>query len=166
MRVVALISQPMRASHCVAYLSHRPGPHSVLTSDPTAFDSLQVPEGTRLHKASPPPELLPRKRLARSLWLEKVLKRARAGSWLGRWLEGTAKRIVPRLRQVAGSLTRRHESDPRPLTDIQIRDSSLYRQLMVEHSESPVDQIVAFDVFDLPVGMAFADDYQIPIVVR
>lgn len=165
MRIVALISQPMRASHCVSYLGQRPGSHSVLTSDPTAFDALDVPEGTLFTQVNPPPELLPSTPLARSRRLRNVLARARAGSVLGHWLERVARRLLRRMRS-AVSPSATPTPGARSLTADDLRDSAMYQQLAKEHGESAFDLIVAFDLFDLPVGLRFGDDHQIPVVVR
>ena len=66
MRVAALISQPMRASHCAAYLNTEDSRHTVLTGDPAAFAAYEFAGGIRVVKVTPPPELLPTAKLARS----------------------------------------------------------------------------------------------------
>lgn len=166
MRVAALISQPMRASHCAAYLNTEGSRHTVLTGDPAAFAAYEFAGGIRVVKVTPPPELLPTAKLVRSRWFQQALARARAGSGFGRWLERSVKRLVWRLRYFdrLTILMRRKES--RVVADGTVRDSSMYQQLAEEHESQPIDRIVVFDVFDLPVGLRFAEDNELDILVR
>ena len=166
MRIVALISNPFRAKHCVAYLKSEGSSHTLMTGDPHAFDNHELAPSTRVLKVTPPPELLPTARLARSRWYQRILALLRTGSALGSWLERTIKRIVWRLRYFDRLTILVRRSESRPMNDSAIRDSSMYRQLTAEHTTHPIDQVVVFDVLDLPVGLRFAEDNQLDVLVR
>ena len=156
----------MRASHCVAYLNTEDSRHTVLTSDPAAFASYEFAGGIRVVKVTPPPELLPTAKLARSHWFQRALARARAGSGFGRWLERTVKRLVWRLRYFDRlTILIRREKSPL-VSGGSVRNSSMYQQLAEEHESEPIDKIVVFDVFDLPVGLGFSQDHDLEVLVR
>ena len=165
MRIAALISQPLRANYCKAYVDRCDGA-VILTSDPSAFDDLDLGPETHVLAVSPPPELVPSKRLTRSRMFRAVVARARRGSRLGRWAERTAKRFAWRLRYVdrALLLTRRRRQAPSDPGSIQ--SSAIYQTLLSEAATEGFQQLVVFDVFDLPVALQFGDDHGLDVLVR
>jgi len=42
----------------------------------------------------------------------------------------------------------------------------MYVELQREHGSRPIDRLVVFDVFDLPVALIFAEDHDIELLVR
>ena len=166
MKEVALISQTLRAAHCQAYLRAAETSQVVLTSDPSAFETHALETTTRVVTVSPPPELLPSTRLAEGRWFRSVLRWARSGSPIGRWLERTVKRLVWRLRYLDRLVALRRSTRPREVDPGSIRTSAMYRRLVEEHNETSIDRIVVFDVFDLPVALAFAEDHGVEVLVR
>jgi hypothetical protein len=166
LRQVALISQTLRAAHCLAYLRPHLEDVVVLTSDPSAFDESGLEGSLRVVTVSPPPELLPSTRLTEGRWYRSVLRWARSGSGLGRWLERTVKRLLWRLRYVDRIVVLRRSTRPRDIDPDTIRTSAMYTRLAEEHGHTPIDRIVVFDVFDLPVALAFGDDHGVEVWVR
>lgn len=162
----ALISQPLRAHHCVAFLLSESDSSFVLTSDPSAFDESSVPCEIRILGVSPPRELLPSQRLTRGRIYRSLLARARAGSRFGRWLERTIKRLAWRLRYLDRATMLLRRSQSAPVDPATLRNSVVYKRLAELHEESQIGSIAVFDVFDLPVALAFAKDHGQTVVVR
>jgi hypothetical protein len=165
MRVAALISQPLRANYCKAYLT---GCDSavVLTSDPSAFDGHDLGQDTRVLGVSPPPELVPSKQLTGNRVFRAVVKRARQGSRWGRWLERTVKTFAWRLRFVDRVLLLARRRRQAPSDPGSLESASMYQALLAEAAHERFDRLVVFDVFDLPVAIHFADDHSIDVLVR
>ena len=182
MKRVAIISQPLRASHCHAYLDsaksgfqpplsegQRPEfakEQVILTSDPSAFDDFEFVTRPRIVPVSPPPELLPSSRLTRARLFRRVLARARSGSRFGRCLERTIKRMAWRLRYFDRLVLLVRSRQSRSLSDTSIAGSALHAKLEEEHEMGEIGEIVVFDVFDLPVALAFAKTRAVAILVR
>ena len=166
MRLAALISQPLRVAHCVAYLDDGTGDNVVLTADPAVFAEVEFASPTRVVVVTPPAELLPTVRLARGRLYRRLVDMARSGSELGRRLERFAKRIMWRLRYFDRLVILKRRRKPPQLTREAVQTSSSYRELVEEHVRRPFDKVVVFDVFDLPVAMEFADTYAIEVLVR
>lgn len=164
MRQVALISQTLRSGHCRAYMDAEPGDHTIMTSDPSVFADMAFEGSVAVVAANPPPELLPRTSLTQTKLFRSALAKARGGSSLGRWLERNAKRLARRTRSL------RQPSKPvgtQPAVEESIiRNSEMYLLLNDQHTRSPIDRLVVFDVFDLPVGLTFAQDHDIEVIVR
>ena len=166
MRTVALISQPLRAAHCHAFLQAEEGNHLVVTTDPGAFTTLDFGATTQVSRIAPPPEILPTAKLSRSLWFRRTLSRARSGSRLGAWFERTAKRIVWRLRYLDRLTLALRKKEPPEIELSTLRQSMLFKQIEEEHSIKPFSQVVVFDLFDLPIGLEFAREHEIEVLVR
>jgi len=168
-RQAALISQTLRAHHCKSYLMTSDVEAVVLTSDPQTFDSLHDDGSTTIINVSPLPELLPTTTLTRGRWFRSILSWARSGSNFGRWLERTVKRLVWRLRYLDRFtlLLRPLRRTPVAVVDeASLRGSAMYQELMALHSKEPFIRVVVFDLFDLPVAMAFATDHNTEVIVR
>lgn len=135
----------------------------ILTSNPSAFADFEFARPTQVIAVDPPSELIPTTRLKGERIFRTALEKARAGSRLGAWLERTIKRFAWRLRPTA-RLTPGRQA--RLLDSKSIRSSAMYLRLMEEHSSSPIHRLVVFDVFDLPVALAFADDHNVEVLVR
>lgn len=164
MRQVALISQTLRAGHCQAYMDAHPGDNLILTPDPSVFAEVPLEDSITVVAANPPPELLPRTNLARTRIFRSALTKARGGSSLGQWLERNAKHAVRRVRRFRKTT---RPVSPRPALDERtIRSSEMYHVLVEQHSLLAIDRLVVFDVFDLPVALAFAQDHDIEVLVR
>lgn len=166
MKLVAIISQALRASHCYAYLNRMDGERVILTSDPSAFDGFDLGATTRVVSVSPPPELLPSSRLIRARIFRSILDRARSGSRLGRWLERTIKRFAWRLRYLDRFVLVLRRGQTREFTETSIPKSALYATLAEEHENGQIGQIVVFDVFDLPVALGFSEGHGVDLKVR
>ena len=182
MKRVAIISQPLRASHCHAYLNSanpgfQPSPSEVhrtrfaddqvvLTSDPSAFDDFEFETRPRVVPVSPPPELLPSSRLTRARLFRRVLGKARSGSPFGRWLERAVKKVAWRLRYLDRLVLILRRRRTQTLSETSITDSALYGKLVEEHEIGEIGEIVVLDVFDLPVALAFARAHDVTILVR
>ncbi len=164
MRQIGLISQTLRIGHCHAFMSSEPGDHVILTSDPSAFADMFPEGGIAVVAVNPPPELLPRAGLTRSRLFRSALAKARGGSSLGRWLERNLKhlaRLARGVRRPDAAVT----TGP-PIDEGAIRGSEMYLVLEDQHRHSPIDRLIVFDVFDLPVALTFARDHDIEVFVR
>lgn len=164
MRQVGLISQTLRAGHCHAFISAEAGDHVILTSNPSAFANMDFKKSVAVIAVNPPPELLSHAGLARTRLFRSALAKARAGSAFGRWLERNLKRLARRVRTVRKPQV---EVTTGPsLDESTIRASEMYLVLEEQHRHSPIDRLVVFDLFDLPVAMTFAQDHNIEVIVR
>jgi hypothetical protein len=166
MKQVAIISQPLRAIHCHAFLGQGSDEQVVLTTDPSAFVDLPFNSATRVVQVSPPPELLPTARLARAKLSRRMVGRARAGSGFGRWFERTLKKVMWRLRYLDRLALLRRARKPAELDLKSIEGSAMFLKLAEEHQSGDIDRIVVFDVFDLPVALTFAEPNGIEVLVR
>ncbi|MGH3650096.1 MAG: hypothetical protein ACRDU9_05245 [Acidimicrobiia bacterium] len=167
MKQVAVISQTLRLGHCQAYLN-REGPSEsvILTADPSSFTDLHFRSPVRVVPVSPPPELLPTTRLVTGRVFRRLVARARSGSRFGRWLEKMARKLVWRLRYLDRIVVLKRRQRPRAIDPKSFQDSALFQELSAEHDETPIDRIVVFDVFDLPVVLEFAGRHDIDVAVR
>jgi len=165
MRQVAVISQTIRASHCHAYMNTGEAGQTIMTSNPSAFAGFEFAAQPQVIAVNPPPELLPTARLVSNRVFRSALAKARTGSRTGAWIEANVKRVARRLRNARGSASsgRRPQGE---LDDRTIRASAMFSKLEEEHDTTPIDRIVVFDVFDLPVALAFAEDHDIDVWVR
>ena len=167
MRFAALISQPMRIGHCSAYLRAHEGNHVIVTSDPASLDKSGFDSRITVLKASPPTELLPTAKLTRSRWFRRGLQKARSGSRFGSWLERTAKKVVWRLRYVdRAKILMQETRRSGPAGAVDVRTSATYTRLVEENQVDPFDRLIVFDLFDLPVALAFAEDHGAEVLVR
>ena len=166
MRQVALISQTLRASHCHAWMDDGGGEPTILTSSPSVFSDFDFAVPPRVIPVSPLPEILTTTRLTGSRIFQRALRKARVGSRSGAWLERTIKRFAWRLRSL-DQLVPSRKGTPSPQIDADsIRASAMYVELQREHGSRPIDRLVVFDVFDLPVALIFAEDHDIELLVR
>lgn len=136
----------------------------ILTSDPSHF--VDCGPAIPVIAVNPPPELLPRTDLIRTRVFRSVLAKARSGSAFGRALEKAAKLVARRLRSLSSSLPGRRPGRAPTLDETSLRSSQMYLRLVDEHRRAPIDRLVLFDVFDLPVALAFARDQGIEVLVR
>ena len=166
MRRVALISQTLRAQHCHAYMNDGSEEGVILTSNPSAFADFEFDTSTLLIAVNPPAALLPAAHLVQTRIFRSALERARSGSRFGASLERMVKWLARRLRHQRrlGPLGRHRH--PQEMDELSIRHSAMYAKLEEQHRSSRIDQLVVFDVFDLPVALAFAEDYHIELLVR
>lgn len=166
MRQVALISQTLRASHCQAWMDDGGGEPTILTSSPSAFSDFHFAVPPRVIEVSPPPEILTTTRLTGSRIFRRTLQKARAGSRSGAWLERTIKRFAWRFRPLDRLVPSKKGTPSHQIDADSIRSSAMYVELQREHGSSPIDRLVVFDVFDLPVALTFAEDHDIELLVR
>ena len=163
---LALISQTLRADYCQAYMNDDPVEGAVLTARPAAFTELEFSAQTRVIAVNPPPELLPARHITQDRVFRSFLRQARSGSRLGPWLERAAKWFARHLRQLRAPLRLRRRPPGQEINEGSIRTSAMYAKLLEEHNSRAIDQLVVFDVFDLPVALTFAEDHQIELLVR
>jgi len=154
----------LRAKHCHAYLEDGSGEDVILTSNPADFAALEFIAPTHIVAVSPPPELLRPTHLARNRIFRSVLHRARSGSRLGVWVEHVLKDVARLLRRLSEVMPRRRGFQQ--TAELSIRSSMMYAKLVEEHASSPIQQLIVFDVFDLPVALTFAEDHQVDVLVR
>lgn len=164
MREVALISQTMRVGHCHAHMNTGEAGQTIMTANPAAFANFRFSVPPRIMAVAPPPELLPSTTLASSRFFRLALAKARAGSRVGAWVERSGKLLVRIWRSAGASVGA--ERPAIEIDDQKIRGSVMYAQLVEEHRSSPIGRVVVFDVFDLPVALAFCDDHDIDVLVR
>lgn len=160
------MTQPLRAAHCAAYVSeHAPdGSAVVIVSDPAAFTHLHLPEGTDVRSQRPPTDLLPTHRLLRSKLRQRIVNYSRSGSPLGRKLEQVARTGMWRLRYVDRIVIgERAAKDSRASASVR---SGLINELYAIHNETPIGDLVTFDVYDLPTLLKFAAETGVAVRVR
>ena len=136
----------------------------ILTSDTSPF--VECEPAIPVIAVSPPPELLPRAGLIGTRVFRSVLAKARSGSAFGRALEKAAKLVARRFRSLSRAMPVRRPGRAPTLDETTVRSSQMYLRLVDEHRRSPIDRFVIFDVFDLPVALAFARDHGIEVLVR
>ena len=136
----------------------------ILTSDTSLF--VECGAAIPVVAVNPPPELLPRTGLIRTRVFRSVLAKARSGSAFGRALETAAKLGARRFRSLSNPLSGRRPKRAPILDESTVRSSLMYLRLVDEHRRAPIDRLVLFDVFDLPVALTFARDHGIEVLVR
>lgn len=166
MKQVATISQTLRAFHCHVYMRDGMDEQIILTTDPAAFAGLDFAAPTRIVATTPPPELLPAARLNRTRVFRRMLSWARSGSAFGRWLEDTAKHFVARFRRWPSSTPNGGFPTGAVVSTAALESSDMYLRLVEEHEVGPIDRIVVFDLFDLPVVLRFSDRHEVEVLVR
>ena len=167
MTTVAIITQAMRAAHCVAYLEQMEANDRValITTDENLFQSPSLPEGLEIRVPAVDSPSPPTSALARSDIRRRVLRWARGGSTLGMKLDRIIRSTLWRLRYLDRlvSLKRMRESELRRLEELHGEIASILADI---DSGGSIRQIIVFDVFDLVPALQFAGAREIPVLVR
>lgn len=163
---VAIISQPLRASHCAAYFANEPASSVVIISPAaSAFANLNLQEGVEIRSPLPHEQFHdPRK--SRPSDLRQHLKTwSRGGSTIGMRFESLVRSASWRLRYFHRfvAVGRQIRSRAKHLEDLHDR---VFEQLEDLHESSTITLIVTFDVFDLPIALRFGEAHNIPVLVR
>ena len=169
MRLVAVISQPLRANHCRAYVTDQiAGSEAViLTANAAAFAGIDIPDGVEVTETNPKLDLLPTGRLMASRLTRRGINWARSGSQIGLRIERLIKSVLWRMRYLDRvTIVLRTRRNGRAVAALDINNSPIATALERLHAEEPISRIVVFDVFDLPASLQVAKKHGIEILVR
>lgn len=165
---IALITQPLRAVYCLAHIEEGSDrPWIVLTGDPSPFPTDGLPDGTSIHQIHFRPDAAHVTERAVVNLRRRVADWAKSGSVTGALVGKAVRRLLRVLRgrkAPIGALTfqpitasgqlESYEADPR------------YQRMARSAAESPIGEIVVFDLYDLPVALAFGNKNDVPVIVR
>jgi hypothetical protein len=152
---VGVIGQTKRDKYCRSYFAQAaPAPAVVLTDDPGAFSDWARPSGVEvvgiIDDRVRPAEKLRRRTRRRALeWM-------RSGSAGGARVEQAMRRLRPRPRTVSSERVGAAE----PLRH------GLIAQLNALHERTGIEEIVVFDLFDLPSVLEFSARTEVRVLVR
>lgn len=163
--MVATLTQTMRAHYCAAFIRlHAPdGSATIVVSDLAAFDLLDLPKGTSIRVAKPPPGVLPTRKLLQSKARQRVINMARRGSGFGRVIERFTRRAMWRLRYLDRAVVAiKNPKEPKAGKV----HTDLLRTLEELNASTRISSLVTFDVFDLPTLIRFSSESGTPVIVR
>tara|TARA_Y100001970_G_scaffold254947_1_gene331199 strand:+ start:2821 stop:3357 length:537 start_codon:yes stop_codon:yes gene_type:complete len=175
---IAVITQGFRAHECATYLNNSQNEKVIIICSSRAiFDNEILPENHEIR------EYNSLHRFGRNdvpLFIatkEKVKKYTRGGSDSGVWLERFLNSLIWKMRyiyrasealfkliikiwkKVKEKLSRHRNRKP-------FRYEALSQELLTISEENQIDEILLFDLFDLPAVLDFVDDQAIEIKVR
>lgn len=149
--IVAVMSQPQRAHHCIAFFRQRPGqPGAVLLHDPLALSADDLPDSVDVI----------------------VVK---GGGWRGVPTALMRSRLRRRLRDLSASGVQRaavaERYGDRLLWDARFGSPKTHQHavrtaLEAHHAQIAITELVVFDVFDLPATLDVGRRHSIPVLVR
>lgn len=152
---VGVIGQTMRGAYCRSYFADTNDSRAVVFTDDTGAFADWVPapgiEVVRILDGSVPRHEKLRRRLRR-----RAIEWLRSGSMVGTRAEAAIRRLrpPPRIEPTTGVAA---DAPLRP---------GLISQLDALHEASAIDEIVVFDLFDLPSVLEFSARARVPVMVR
>lgn len=163
MSLLLVLQQPMRMSHALAYAASRAELEKViLTGDPQGIVSGSLPPNTEIvvvregEGLAPPSAALNRAVSQAERW-------AKGGSTLGsrvsRWVRSSEWRLrhADRLRLII---------EHRRGTDGRLDQTAMANALKAITESHQIEEIVLFDLFDLPPALDFAEACQATVKIR
>lgn len=166
MRRIAIVSQPMRATQCRDFLREETADQVILTRDARLFADLGSDSATGVVVVDSPFRVPPTERLLRSRVLKRLLSSRRSTTTWARWVERTIKRIAWRFRYLDRLATVRRSRKPQRFDSSSLAASPLLARLEEQQSIQPIQQLVVFDLFDLPVAVQFGRRHGVEVLVR
>lgn len=162
--IVAVMTNPMRARYCAEFLYRRAElcQTAAVVADGRAFGEVELPAATRVFVATARSAEAPSERILRSSLGRQAARWVRSGSTTGSTVERAIRLMMWRLRYVdrITSLMRGQRSDSGASAKAII-------EILTKLDEAePITELVAFDAFDLPALMDFADERGIPVRLR
>lgn len=158
------MTQPMRAHYCAEYLRRRVDSEKMaaIVTDRQAFAGIDFPPAVDLvvvaAETTPPPS----ERVLRSRLACRVAEWMRSGSQNGERAERVLRTVMWKLRYVDRAVTL--VSDRRA-TGRRTGEEFLAILEFIAADE-PITELVAFDAFDLPVLASYAEQLNIPLLLR
>lgn len=166
MTVVAVMTQPLRAQHCAAFIRRLPASVSIriITPDERAFATLDLPSKVEFRHPQAKEGSSPPNSISESKLKQRVIRWTRGGSTWGMRFD-RAIRSTMRLRYLDRLVTRRNirRSQHRNLLESYAATTGLLTEM---NQAEEISQLVVFDVFDLPPVLEFGKTHSIPVVVR
>lgn len=166
MTVVAVMTQPLRAQHCAAFIRRLPASVSIriITPDERAFATLDLPSEVEFRHPQTKEGSSPPNSISESKLKQRVIRWTRGGSTWGMRFD-RAIRSTMRLRYLDRLVTRRNirRSQHRNLLASFAATTGLLTEM---NQAEEISQLVIFDVFDLPPVLEFGKTHSIPVVVR
>lgn len=166
MTVVAMISNPYRITYCLAYVNRLGPGQTILTTEPEAFLSEALDAETTVIGVNPPRQLVSRAKQTQTRLTRKAMTSLRAGSKLGASVERAIKSLAWRMRSVKRTALLLRRGQKGSVGPEDIRSSASYTQLVDLRNEGRLDELVVFDLMDLPVALLFAEDHGVAVLVR
>lgn len=159
--IVAVISQPLRIDHCIAWIRGRNDsePMTLLVPELTLLGDTVVPTDIEV-VATGAPRIDPlRDRILRSRSTKRLVAWSRAGTAAGARVERLARKVFVRTRpfdHTASGASGMNEDGA----------SHLLRALERLDGDGVISLVVSFDLFDLPAIVEFARRHDVSICVR
>ena len=160
------MSQPLRADQCRSFLQGGNADQVILTRNSSPFADLDLDNSTDLVVLGSPGGPQPIAEIAGSRAAKWLVSFVGADSRSGRWLAMTISRIAWRLRYFDRWVMVRASRRRAKLESSQGSHSPLFIELEAQRHQGPIDQIVVFDLYDLPVVSEFAARHGVEVLVR
>lgn len=166
MRRVVAISNPLRSDQCRLFIEGDTVEQVVVTRNSKPFADLALDNLTSLVVLSATEGPQPITGLARSKGVGRLVSMAGPDSGLGRWLARAVDRIAWRLRYFDRLLMVRSARRRPQMESRQASHASLFTELEAQSRRGAIDQIVVFDLFDLPIATEFARRHDVEVLIR
>ncbi len=167
MTVVAVMTQPLRAQHCAAFIRRLPLSVSirVITPDKSAFANLDLPATVQFRHHQTTQASGVNNSISGSKLRQRVIRWARGGTTWGMRFDRAIRSTIWRLRAIDRLVTRRNlrRSQHRNLLASYAATAALLTEM---NQVEEISQLVVFDLFDLPPVLEFGKTHSIPVVVR
>lgn len=167
MTVVAVMTQPLRAQHCAAFIRRLPASVSIriITPDESAFATLDLPSKVEFRHPQTKEGSSPTNSISESKLRQRVIRWARGGSTWGMRFDRAIRSTIRRLRYLDRLVALRNirRSQHRKLLASYAATTGLLTEM---NQAEEISQLAVFDVFDLPPVLEFGKTHSIPVVVR
>ena len=158
-----MMTQAMRARYCAEFLNRcaDEGRVVAVVADRRAFADVELPSSVDVVVVISNTATLPSERVLRSSLARRVVGWMRSGSTMGWRAERLIRSIMWRLRYIdrAATVMAERRASPSSVDELTAALKSL------EHEE-PITELVAFDAFDLPALVAFAERRDMRVRLR
>jgi len=167
MTAVAVMTQPLRAIYCAAYLHQIPEsvPIRIITPDDRVMTSLDLPERAEFRRPLSKARSVPTSSISRSRLRQGVVRWARGGSTWGMRFDRAIRSTIWRLRYV-DRLVALRDLRKSQLKSLFASHKAITDMLSEIQRDEEISQLIVFDVFDLPPVLAFGETHSIPVSVR
>lgn len=166
MRRVVAISNPLRAAQCRLFIEGDTADQVVVTRNSRPFADMALDNLTSLVVlgATEGPRTLTGN--TRSRIYGRLVSTPGAQSGLSRWLDRVFNRLAWRMRYFDRLMMVRSARRRPQLESREASRSTLFTELEAQRRQGVIDQIVVFDLFDLPIATEFARRHDVEVLIR
>ena len=167
MHTVAVLTQTLRTPQCLAFLESRDGQYhgTILLGNIGVVASAHVPKNFGAQDIRRREKPLPSAALATTKARALVLAWAQGGSTVGKRIEKVTKGVLWRLRYVDRiSIIRRIiASNSKKQGEVSVE---LFGRLREIQQHERIDEVIVFDLYDLPTAVKFGEEFGVVVLVR